>query len=243
MTQKNSNNNLPNSSICLCLENIGKSFRSGWRKKHTISLFQNVSFTIKAGEILGIMGHSGVGKTTLGKIIAGLENPTSGKVLFQGENIYHLKNQRYRQFRRRVQMIFQDPEGSFNPMKTLRRSLLDVLKLIGCSLQQREEVLKRSLHEVGLSSEALDRYPYQLSGGMNQRAALARVLLLEPELIVLDEPTSALDLTVQTQILNLLKKLKEEKNLSYILISHNSRVIGSMSDKTGVLHNGHLSIQ
>jgi ABC-type dipeptide/oligopeptide/nickel transport system ATPase subunit len=229
--------------FCLSLEKIGKGFSSGWRKKHNVPLFQEISFTIEAGETLGIMGHSGVGKTTLGRIIAGVENPTSGKVLFQGKDISQLRNQDYRQYRRRVQMIFQDPEGSFNPMKTLRHSLLDVLRMIQHPSQQWEGVMNRSLQEVGLSREVLERYPYQLSGGMNQRAALARVLLLEPELIVLDEPTSALDLTVQAQILNLLKQLKNDKKLSYILISHNSQVIGSMSDRTGILDNGHLTIQ
>ena len=229
--------------FCLSLDEIGKSFNSSRRKKVIVPLFQDISFIVEAGETLGIMGHSGVGKTTLGRIIAGLEKPSSGKVFFRKRDISQLKGLEYKQYRRRVQMIFQDPEGSFNPVKTLRRSLQDVLTLINCPSQQREEVINRSLDEVGLNRDVLDRYPYQLSGGMNQRAALARVLLLEPELIVLDEPTSALDLTVQTQILALLKYLKENKKLSYILISHNSHVIDSISDRTGVLDNGNLIIQ
>jgi peptide/nickel transport system ATP-binding protein len=229
--------------FCLSLDEIGKSFNSSRRKKVIVPLFQDISFIVEAGETLGIMGHSGVGKTTLGRIIAGLEKPSSGKVFFRERDISQLKGLEYKQYRRRVQMIFQDPEGSFNPVKTLRRSLQDVLTLINCPSQQREEVINRSLDEVGLNRDVLDRYPYQLSGGMNQRAALARVLLLEPELIVLDEPTSALDLTVQTQILALLKYLKENKKLSYILISHNSHVIDSISDRTGVLDNGNLIIQ
>ena len=242
-TQEVFNGNDLRPPLCLSLEKVGKSFSSDGRKKQIEPLFQEVSLTIKAGEILGIMGHSGVGKTTLGRIIAGLEKHFSGKVLFQDKDVSRLPNQEYRQYRRRVQMIFQDPEGSFNPQKTLRRSLLDVLKLIQCPSERWVEVLNRSLFEVGLNHDVLERYPYQLSGGMNQRAALARVLLLEPELIILDEPTSALDVTIQAQILTLLKRLKDDRKLSYILISHNNQVIGSMSDRTGVLKNGRLTIR
>jgi len=229
------------SAVCLSLHDISKVFGGGRGKSRSVCLFRDVSFEIQPGETLGIMGHSGAGKTTLGKIIAGLEKPSSGYVAFRGKNIFQLKRKEFRQFRRCIQMIFQDPEGSFNPVKTLGQSLLDVLKLVQCPSSRWEAVIKDILPEVGLGLDVLDRYPYQLSGGMNQRAALARVLLLEPGLIVLDEPTSALDLTVQAQILHLLKRLKNDKRLSYVLISHNSQVIRFMSDRVGTLSNGRVS--
>ena len=224
--------------FCLSLYQVGKCFNNRQNKKHPVSLFKGISFTIKEGETFGIMGPSGVGKTTLGKIMAGLEKPSWGQVLFQGTDISHLKKPVYQAFRRQVQMLFQDPEGSFNPKKTLRRSLLDVLGLIGCPATQREALLRKSMEEVGLSIEVLERYPYQLSGGMNQRAALARILLLKPDLIILDEPTSSLDVSVQLQILNLLKFLQKEKGLSYFLISHDGWVINFLCDKKGILHDG-----
>jgi peptide/nickel transport system ATP-binding protein len=226
------------SAVCLSLHGISKVFSGGWGKSGSLSLFRDVSFEINPGETLGIMGHSGAGKTTLGKIISGLEKPSSGYVAFKGKNISQLKRKEFQQFRRGIQMIFQDPEGSFNPVKTLGQSLHDVLKLVRCPLKRREAVIKGILQEVGLYPDVLLRLPSQLSGGMNQRAALARVLLLEPDLIVLDEPTSALDLTVQAQILHLLKRLKNDKRLSYVLISHNSQVIDFMCDRVGILDNG-----
>jgi peptide/nickel transport system ATP-binding protein len=228
---------------CLRLENVAKHFGGGWKKKTHSLLFKDVSLTVSAGETVGIMGQSGVGKTTLGRIVAGLEKPTSGTVYFMEKDIAGLRNKEYRQYRRRVQMIFQDSEGSFNPRKTLRRSLMDVLKLIRCPAGDWEGVIDRSLNEVGLSRDVLDRFPYQLSGGMNQRSALARVLLLEPEFIVLDEPTSALDLTIQAQILSVLRQLKKNNKCSYILISHNKQVIESMSDRICILENGRLTVK
>lgn len=233
------NGNGSGAQPCLMLDNLAKGFGGNKRKDHYKPIFQEVSITVEAGETLGIMGCSGAGKTTLGKIIAGLEKPDVGRVMFRGKDISRSIKKECRTYRRRVQMIFQDPEGSFNPRKTLRRSLRDVLNLIQCPPARLwEDVMHRSLQEVGLNRDVLERYPYQLSGGMNQRAALARVLLLEPELIVLDEPTSALDLTVQDHMLNLLEQLKNDKKLSYILISHDKRVIDTMCDRTGVLENG-----
>ncbi len=215
--------------VCVTLQDIGKEFRSGRRRQKPKTLFTGINLEIKKGETWGIMGASGVGKTTLGKIIAGLERPTFGKVIYRGKDIASLDKKERRTYRRSVQVLFQDPQGSFNPRKTIGRSLNDVLKLIAYPEEGRGEVIARCLSEVGLNDEIIDRYPDQLSGGMNQRAALARILLLEPGLIVLDEPTSALDLTVQAQILCLLKDVQKNKNLSYVFISHDEAVIDFMS--------------
>lgn len=224
--------------VCLTLQEIGKVFNAGRLRKKTKTLFTGINLEIKRGETLGIMGASGIGKTTLGKIIAGLERPTQGKVIYRDKDIASLDKKEWRTYRRSVQMLFQDPQGSFNPWKTIGRSLNDVLKLIAYPEERRREGAARCLREVGLNSEIIDRYPSQLSGGMNQRAALARILLLEPELIVLDEPTSALDLTVQAQILNLLQKMQKKNNLSYVFISHDEAVIDFMSCCKIILKEG-----
>lgn len=230
------------SQLCLKLADIGKVFYSGRFKKDSKILFTGVNVEIKRGETLGIMGQSGIGKTTLGRIIAGLEFPTTGRVIYRGREISGMNNKQWRQFRQKVQMLFQDPEGSLNPRKTIGRSLHDVLKLINCAKERAGEVIDRSLQEVGLNKEVLSRFPAALSGGMNQRVALARILLLEPELIVLDEPTSALDLTVQARILDLLKLLQKEKNLSYVFISHDEEVINFMSQRKAEIKKNQLSI-
>lgn len=226
--------------VYLNLKGIGKVFSGVRLKKETRTLFTGINLEIKKGETFGIMGDSGIGKTTLGKIMVGLEKPTWGNVFYKGKNISEMTSKEWKQYRRKVQMVFQDPEGSLNPRKTIKRSLNDVLRLINCPEEQVEEVIERSFLEVGLNREILDRYPSQLSGGMNQRVALARILLLNPELIVLDEPTSALDLTIQAQILYLLQDLQKEKNLSYVFISHDEKVINFMSQRQVILRDGKL---
>ena len=204
-------------------ENISKSYFANGRRGKEHLVLANISLEIEKGEVLGIVGDSGSGKTTLGKIVAGIERPTGGKIMFNGKELAQLTREQRSSFRRKVQMLFQDPEGALNPSKRVAKLLDEVCHLAGMDEATRRERTGDMIETVGLSPEVLHRYPRQLSGGQNQRVALARVLLLEPQIIVLDEPTSSLDVSMQAQILNLLKHLQKTKNLAYLFISHDRR--------------------
>jgi peptide/nickel transport system ATP-binding protein len=224
------------------VEKIAKVFNTGWPRKQSQSVLDDVSFSLLPGRTFGLMGRSGIGKTTLGRIVAGLVKPSYGEVYFRGKNIFDMNRQEWLIFRRKVQMLFQDPQGSLNPKKRIENSLHDVLNLIKIPFTRRREMIGNILQVVGLSADFLTRYPSQLSGGQNQRVALARILLLEPEFIILDEPTSALDISVQAQILNLLRELQQTHGLGYLFIAHDPEVIRYMSHTIGVLGNGTLNI-
>jgi len=216
-------------------KDLGKIYESGLIFKKRNLLFQDISLEIEEGRTLGLMGPSGIGKTTLGMIMAGMERPTSGHVCYQGKDIEDLKGKELVAFRRQVQMVFQDPQGSLNPRKSIERSIHEVLSLLGIPGREWQERTKEALEKVGLSEELLCRYPSQISGGQCQRVALGRVLLLHPKVMILDEPTSALDISVQAQILNLLKDIQRDMGLGYLLISHQPEVIGFMAHKKMVL--------
>lgn len=226
--------------VSLKIKNVTKVFRTGFLRPSRRIILENISFEVEAGQTFGIMGGSGVGKTTLGLVIAGLEKPTAGEVRFGNENIFRMRGEEYTSFRRKVQMVFQNPEGSLNPRKTIGKSLEEVLTLVNMPKKQRHQALRKTLDSVGLSEDILHRYPHQVSGGQNQRIVLARVLLLEPDFIILDEPTSALDIAVQAQILQLLKTLQEQRGLGYILISHDIRVVQFLSHQTGIIEDKKL---
>lgn len=227
--------------VLIKLQNISKSFGYG-KKQNRFHLFDSLNVEINKGETLGIMGKSGTGKTTLGKIITGLEPPSQGRVLFHGRDISHMKSAEYKKFRSRVQILFQDPEGSLNPRKTIGEILNRVHLLTNTPLEKHRLLIERICSEVGLHPGLLDYLPRQLSGGINQRVALARILMLKPELIVLDEPTSALDLSIQAQILQLLKRIQAKSRISYMFISHDWPVIEWMSHRIGILENRSLQI-
>ncbi len=216
-------------------ENVGKNYESGlfFKKRHQV--LQDISLEVDEGRTLGLMGDSGSGKTTLGKILAGLERPSSGRVLFWGKDIRTLQGKEFSRFRREVQMVFQDPEGSLNPRKSIERSIHDVLGLLDIPRREWRRRSQETLEAVGLSEELLCRFPGQVSGGQNQRVALGRVLLLNPKVLILDEPTSALDISVQARILTLLKDLQKELGLTYLLISHQPEVIRFMAHEKIVL--------
>lgn len=218
---------------------IGKAFSRGIVRRRTRVVLEDVTLEIGEGRTLGLVGPSGSGKTTLARIVAGLETPTAGRVLYRGRDLRDLRGGERKAFRRRVQMIFQDPEGSLNPRKTIRRSLEEVLDLRGVRGEGRGEV-REVLEVVGLEAEVLDRLPSQLSGGQNQRIALARALILEPEVLILDEPTSALDVSVQAQILHLLRDLQRERGIGYLLISHHPEVVGFLADEVAAIRGGRL---
>lgn len=227
-------------SVSLEIKNVSKVFRTGILRPCRRTILENISFEVRAGQTFGIMGGSGIGKTTLGLIISGLDEPTTGEVRFEGQNIFRMQKEEYAVFRRKVQMVFQNPEGSLNPRKTIGKSLEEVLFLVNMPKIQRHQALREVLDSVGLSKDILRRYPHQVSGGQNQRVVLGRVLLLEPDFIILDEPTSALDIAVQAQILQLLKTLQEQRGLGYILISHDSHVIRFLSHRTGIIEDKRL---
>jgi ABC-type glutathione transport system ATPase component len=217
-------------------EDVGKTYESGliFRKRHQV--LQAISLQMEEGRTVGLMGVSGSGKTTLGKIIAGLERPSSGRVLYEDEDIRGLQGGDLLAFRRQVQMVFQDPEGSLNPRKSIESSIHEVLSLLKTPAKRWQEKTAETLEMVGLSEEIFCRYPAQISGGQCQRVALGRVLLLRPRVLILDEPTSALDISVQAQILGLLKKLQKEMDLAYLIITHQPEVIRFMADETIVLN-------
>lgn len=224
----------------LSAKNLARAYRTGlWEEK---CIFRDVSFELKPGKTFGLMGPSGEGKSTLGRIIAGLEKPTEGTVCFNGKTLSGMKKTEYAVFRRSVQMMFQDPTEAFNPRKRIEQSIFEVLNLLKTPETEHALRTKKMLETVGLSEELLFRYPSQLSGGQLQRLALGRILLLEPEYIVLDEPTSALDVSVQAQILHLLKRVQAEQKIGYLLISHDEAVVHFMADIYGILKKGQLNI-
>ena len=200
-----------------------------------------VSFHLDEGECLGLVGESGSGKSTVGRAILRLVEPTGGDIRFGGRSILALPERELRRLRRQMQLIFQDPQSSLNPRRSIMRSVAEPLVvhegLSGRALRERVRVL---LETVGLQREHMYRYPHELSGGQRQRVGLARALALRPRLVVLDEPTSALDVSVQAQILSLLERLQEEFGLTYLFISHNLAVIRHLCDRVAVMYLGRI---
>lgn len=202
----------------------------------------NVSFTIEQGETLGLVGESGCGKSTLGRTLLGLEKPTSGTVHFEEKEISNLPPKEFKTLRSKLQMIFQDPYASLNPRMTAGDIIaepLDIHKLVS-SKQQRIQRIEELLHQVGLPSDMQNRFPHEFSGGQRQRIGIARALASSPQFIVCDEPISALDVSVQAQIINLLKKLQEEMGLTYLFIAHDLAMIKYISTRIAVMYLGHI---
>lgn len=211
------------------------------RKVGEVRAVDNISFSVMEGEILGIVGESGCGKTTTGKAILRLIDPTDGEVTFQNKQLSSLSKEDIRKLRKDMQMIFQDPYASLNPRHTVEKIISEPLLIHGMtSTNERKKRIEELLETVGLSSYHATRYPHQFSGGQRQRIGIARALANHPKLIICDEPVSALDVSVQAQILNLMEKLRDEFNLTYIFIAHDLSVVKHISDRVGVMYLGRM---
>ena len=212
-----------------------------WRKKAIVKAVDDVDLKIGWKETVGLVGESGCGKTTLGRLILGLINPTEGHVFFKGQDLFSLTKSRLRSLRKFIQIIFQDPFSSLNPRMTVRGIIGRNLKAQKIKIETRPEQYIGSLLEaVGLRPEYMYRYPHEFSGGQRQRIAIARAIATRPELIIADEPTSALDVSVQAQILNLLRDLQKEHDIAYLFISHNINVVKYFSQRVGVMYLGKI---
>lgn len=211
-------------------------------KIQTVHAVNNVSLDIQKGEILAIAGESGCGKSTLAKAIMKLVQSDSGEILLNGENILNLKhNKDLKKFYQKVQMIFQNPYSSLNPKMKIGEILKEPL-IINTNLKKEEitKIVEEKIEKVGLDKSALNLYPHEFSGGQRQRIAIARSLILNPEFIIADEPVSALDVSIQAQIINLLKQLKEDFNLTFLFISHDLSVIKYLSDRIAIMYLGEV---
>lgn len=209
--------------------------------RRTLKAVDDVSFSIAAGETLGLVGESGCGKSTIGRCIMRLLEPTSGHIRLMGKNVTHRAQWRLRGIRQKVQMVFQDPADSLNPRMNVRRIIVEPLLINrrGSSTWRHKRV-NTLLDMVGLPQTAADKFPHEFSGGQRQRIGIARALALKPDLLILDEPVSALDVSVQSQVLNLLLELQAELGLAYLFISHDLSVVKHLSDRVAVMYMGKI---
>ena len=223
----------------LSVENLNVVYGHGADAVHAV---KDVTFHIKPGEIFGLVGESGCGKSSLGKAIIRLTNPSSGKMIFKGMDIALLKRKALQEYRQEVQMVFQDPYGSLNPRMKVGNAIIDVLEVhrIGKNAAERRERVAELFAAVGLDPDWAWRYPHEFSGGQRQRICIARALALNPDLLVADEPVSALDVSVQAEILQLLEELRATRQLAFLFVSHDLAVVRNVCDRVAVMYNGEI---
>ena len=223
----------------LAVKHLNVTYNTGRKRVYAV---KDASFVIEKGDSLGVVGESGSGKTTMGLTLLRLHEPTAGEVVFDGRNLLTLSDAERQQMRQRIQIVFQNPYAALNPRFTVGQTLLEPMRIhsIGADDAEREQRARALLEKVGLDGRAFGKYPHEFSGGQRQRVAIARCLTLNPEVLVLDEAVSALDVSVQAQVLNLLKDLQDELGLSYIFISHDLAVVRFIADEVLVMKNGEV---
>ena len=226
-------------SVLLETKNLRKTFEI--KGRGTLTAVNGVSLTLREGETLGLVGESGCGKTTLGRTIVKLYKPDAGQILYQGRDIWHFGRKENLRYRKDVQMIFQDPYASLDPLSVVSTSIAEGLDIHGLypGKARRERVLEL-LQMVGLNKEHANRFPHEFSGGQRQRIGIARALAVEPKLIVCDEPISALDVSIQAQVMNLLVRLQRDMGLSYLFITHDLSMVKAISDRIAVMYLGSI---
>ncbi|PTX59125.1 oligopeptide transport system ATP-binding protein [Melghirimyces profundicolus] len=221
------------------VKQVKKHFKMG--RNQVVQAVDNISFDVYKGETLGLVGESGCGKSTIGRTIIRLYEATDGEVRFKGQTTKNLKGKDLKKFNREMQMIFQDPYASLNPRMTVGDIIAEGLDIHGLAKgKERREKVVELLKTVGLNEEHADRFPHEFSGGQRQRIGIARALAVDPDFIIADEPISALDVSIQAQVVNLMKKLQKEKGLTYLFIAHDLSMVKYISDRVGVMYLGNL---